>query len=215
MSSILHSFFRSGSSHRLRIALELKGISYDFRAVNLRMAEHKQPSYTALNPQGLVPAFELDDGTALIQSPAIIEYLEENWPDPPLFPSEPDLRAKARGMAAIIGCDIHPINNLRILNKLKSKFGADEAAIKDWTGTWIKDGFEALEALLPDSVLDGGFSFGEQPGVVECYLVPQVFSAHRFNVDLTGFPKIEALDQRCAALPAFEKAHPANQPAAV
>lgn len=212
----LHSFFRSGTSHRTRIALNLKGLDYDLEAVNLREKAHKSPEFLKLNPQGLVPAFETDGDGVLFQSPAIIEYLEERYPEPPLLPKDPAEKARARAMAALIACDIHPINNLRILNYLRAEFGADEAGVNKWCGTWITAGFEALESLLPKKAgSDGVFACGSLPGVVEACLIPQVYSAQRFKVDLAAFPRIVALDAACNALPAFQKAHPDAQPDAV
>lgn len=210
----LHGFFRSGTSHRTRIALNLKGLPYETVAVNLRTGAHRQPPYTALNPQGLVPTLETEDG-ALSQSPALLEYLEERWPTPPLLPQGRADRARARAMAAVIGCDIHPINNLRVLNALRQQFGADEAAIEQWTATWISAGFQALERMLAEEPSRRSFSFGDQPGLVECYLVPQVYSARRFAVDLSPYPLIRALDAACAEVEAIAAAHPDQQPDAV
>lgn len=210
----MHGFFRSGTSHRLRIALNLKGLEVEAVAVNLRAGEHKAASFLALNPQGLVPALEVD-GAALTQSPAIIEYLEERYPEPPLLPADPLARARVRAMAAVIGCDIHPINNLRILNALRQRFGADEEAVKAWCATWIQAGFDALERMLPADAGRGGFAHGDAPGLVEVYLVPQVYSARRFEVDLSAYPKILALDAACAGLAAFAAAEPGRQPDAV
>lgn len=211
----MHGFFRSGTSHRLRIALNLKGLDYETLTVSLRKGEHRTEAFLALNPQGLVPAFESDDDGVLTQSPAIIEYLEERYPDPPLLPKAMGDRVRVRAMAAAVGCDIHPINNLRVLNALRQQFGADEEAIKVWTGTWIHAGFKAIEALLPEAVAKGGFAFGDRPGLVECYLIPQVYSARRFEVDLTAYPKIVALDAACEDMDAFKRAHPDVQPDAV
>lgn len=204
----LHGFFRSGTSHRLRIALNLKGLNAEVVPVNLRTGAHKDAAFLCLNPQGLVPALEID-GAVLTQSPAIIEYLEERWPDPPLLPPDTLERARVRAMAALIGCDIHPINNLRVLNALRSRFQADEEAVQEWCGTWIGAGFQALEMSLPP---DATFAAGQGPGLVEVYLVPQVYSARRFGVDVSAYPKIMALDAACSRLPAFEAAHPDNQP---
>lgn len=207
----MHGFFRSGTSHRLRIALNLKGLACEQVAVNLRTGQHREAAYTSLNPQGLVPSLETEDGV-LRQSPAIIEYLEERWPTPPLLPADPAARAQARAMAALIGCDIHPLNNLRVLNALRQRFGADEDAVKEWCGLWINAGFAALETLLPADVGPGRYAMGDQPGVVEVYLAPQVYSARRFEVDLSPYPRILALDAACALLPAFQTAMPENQP---
>lgn len=207
----MHGFFRSGTSHRVRIALNLKGLTVEAVPVNLRTAEHKAAPYLALNPQGLVPALETE-GVVLTQSPAIIEYLEERYPEPPLLPGDALERARVRAMAALIGCDIHPINNLRILNAIRNRFGADEEAVKAWCATWIQAGFDALEQMLPEAAGKGGFAYGDKPGLVEVYLIPQVYSVRRFEVDLSAYPKITALDATCAAIPAFADAEPGKQP---
>ncbi|HEV7913332.1 MAG TPA: maleylacetoacetate isomerase, partial [Albitalea sp.] len=162
----LHNFFRSSTSHRLRIALNVKGLPYDYVAVDLRSEQHLAPAYRALNPQGLVPALE-HDGQVLIQSPAIIEWLEERYPAPPLLPADPEQRARVRALAAIVGCDIHPVNNRRILEALRKRFGADEAAVNDWCAGWIADGFDAIEALLAADERRGAFCFGNAPGLAD------------------------------------------------
>lgn len=208
----LHNFFRSGTSHRLRIALNLKGLDTEYVAVDLRTEAHLQAAFKALNPQGLVPALVLDDDTVLTQSPAIIEWLEERYPTPPLLPSGAEARAHVRALAAIVGCDIHPVNNRRILEMLRHRFGADEAAINAWCGTWIADGFDAIEALLAADAERGAFCFGDAPTLADVYLVPQVESARRFKVDLTRWPRIAAVEAACMALDAFQRAAPAHQP---
>lgn len=207
----LHSFFRSGTSHRLRLALNLKGLPYDYVAVDLRREEHLGDAFRALNPQGMVPALELD-GRVMTQSPAIIEWLEERYPTPPLLPSDIDDRAQVRALAAIVGCDIHPVNNRRILEALRSEFGADEAAVNRWCSTWISAGFDALEALLAADRRRGDFCFGHAPSIADIYLVPQVESARRFKVDMQRWPLISAIDAACAKMDAFRLAAPANQP---
>ena len=210
----LHGFFRSGTSHRLRIALNLKGLAYEQVAVDLRRDQHLGAEYKALNPQGLVPTL-VHDGRVLTQSPAIIEWLEERYPTPPLLPADPDQRARVRALAAVVGCDIHPVNNRRILEALRKDFGADEAAVNAWCGRWIADGFDAIEAMLADEQRRGGpgvYCFGQAPSLAEVYLVPQVESARRFKVDVARWPRIAAVDAACAALPAFERAAPARQP---
>ncbi|MBQ0933143.1 maleylacetoacetate isomerase [Ideonella alba] len=208
----LYNFFRSGTSHRLRIALNLKGLAPEYIAVDLRTEAHLQDAFKAVNPQQLVPALVLDDGDVLIQSPAIIEWLEERHPNPPLLPAGPEARAKVRALAAIVGCDIHPINNRRILETLRKQFGCDDAAINAWCGTWISAGFDAIEALLAADTARGDFCFGGAPTLADVYLVPQVESARRFGVDLSRWPLISAVDAACAALPAFADAAPARQP---
>ena len=208
----LYHFFRSGTSHRLRIALNLKGLQADKVAVDLRTGQHEQPAFKALNPQGLVPALQTDAGDVLIQSPAIIEWLEETHPTPPLLPADPLDRARVRALAAVVGCDIHPINNRRILVQLRQQFDADEAAVNAWCATWISTGFDALEALLAADTRRGSFCWGHAPTLADVYLVPQVESARRFGVDMAAWPRISAIDQACATLPAFALAAPAAQP---
>lgn len=207
----LHNFFRSGTSHRLRIALNLKGIEYEYVAVNLRTEEHLGAAFRALNPQALVPALVTGELT-LTQSPAIIEWLEERYPNPPLLPAGADDRARVRALAAIVGCDIHPINNRRILEYLKKTLHCDEAAVEAWCGTWIQAGFDALEELLAADERRGAFCFGDAPTIADVYLVPQVESARRFKVDLEPYPRIVAIDRACAELDAFRRAAPAAQP---
>ncbi|BCX54930.1 maleylacetoacetate isomerase [Comamonas testosteroni] len=207
----LYSFFRSGTSHRLRIALNLKGLVYEQMAVDLRREEHLGEAFKAINPQQLVPVLEADQ-RLMIQSPAIIEWLEERYPNPPLLPGDAGQRAQVRALAAIVGCDIHPINNRRILEALRHRFGADEAAVNDWCGTWISAGFDAIEALLARDPQRGDFCFGSTPTLADVYLVPQVESARRFQVDLTPYPLIRAVDAACGELDAFRRAAPAAQP---
>jgi maleylpyruvate isomerase len=207
----LYNFFRSGTSHRLRIALNLKGIATDYVAVDLRVDEQQKEAFKAINPQGLVPA--LDTGEqVMIQSPAIIEWLEETHPTPALLPKEANARAHVRALAAMVGCDIHPINNRRILQTLRKQFGANEEAINAWCGQWIGDGFDAYEALIAADKTRGRFSFGDTPTMADVYLIPQVESARRFNVDMKRWPLISAIDQACGELDAFQKAAPLSQP---
>ncbi|MBP6900456.1 MAG: maleylacetoacetate isomerase [Burkholderiaceae bacterium] len=208
----LHGFFRSGTSHRLRIALNLKGLDYDTVPVDLRREAHHSPEFKALNPQQLVPALQLDDGRVLTQTPALLEWLEETHPTPPLLPAAADARQRVRMLAAIVGCDIHPVNNRRILETLRRRFGADEAAINAWCGQWIADGFDAIEALLAQDVARGRFCVGDAPTLADVYLVPQVESARRFQVDVSRWPRIAAVDAACAELDAFQRAAPARQP---
>jgi maleylpyruvate isomerase len=208
----LYSFFRSGTSHRLRIALNLKGLAYEYQAVDLRSEQHLDAHYKAIQPQGLVPALMLDDEhgrRVLIQSPAIIEWLEEVHPMPALLPVSPGDRARVRALAAIVGCDIHPVNNRRILEALRSDFSADEAAVHRWCATWINDGFDAIESLLAADAHRADFCFGRAPTLADVYLIPQVESARRFKVDMGRWPLIAAA---CAQIDAFRRAAPAVQP---
>lgn len=207
----LYSFFRSGTSHRLRIALNLKGLSADYIPVDLRVDEHSGAAFKAVNPQGLVPALDVDS-QLLTQSPAIIEWLEETHPTPALLPQGAAARARVRALAALIGCDVHPINNRRILMQLRQQFGADEAAVNAWCATWITAGFDAFEALLAQDSERGDFCFGGAPTLADAYLVPQVESARRFGVDMAAWPLISAIDAACAQLPAFAQAAPMAQP---
>ena len=207
----LYSFFRSGTSHRLRIALNLKGLATEYVAVDLRTEAHQSADYKALNPQGLVPTL-VKDGQVITQSPAIIEWLEETHPTPALLPSTPDDRARVRALAALVACDIHPINNRRILEYLRHTLKVDEAAINTWCAHWITQGFDGYEALLRANTQRRRFSFGDAPGLADVYLVPQVESARRFKVDMARWPLISAVDAACMALEAFQKAAPAQQP---
>ncbi|CAN7406268.1 maleylacetoacetate isomerase [Acidovorax sp. LjRoot117] len=207
----LYTFFRSGTSHRLRIALNLKGLSYDQVAVDLRREEHLAQAFKAIHPQQFVPVLDTED-RLMIQSPAIIEWLEERHRDPPLLPSDAAERAQVRALAAIVGCDIHPVNNRRILEALRHRFAADEAAINDWCGTWIGAGFDAIEALLASDRRRGDFCFGNHPTLADVYLVPQVESARRFKVDMARWPRVQAVDAACGQLDAFRQAAPAAQP---
>ncbi|WP_433948276.1 maleylacetoacetate isomerase [Brevundimonas diminuta] len=206
---ILHGYWRSGTSYRTRIALNLKGVEYRQAALDLRTGAQKSDAYLRLNPQGLVPALETDDGLVLTQSPAILEWLEETHPEPPLLPRDAAGRAQVRAMAAVIGCDIHPLNNLRVLKAVRG-LGVDQAGVDAWAGQWIIDGFTALEALI---VRYGeGWCFGGTPTLADCYLMPQLYSARRFNVDLAAFPRLLEIEARAEAHPAFIAALPENQP---
>lgn len=207
----IYNYFRSGTSHRLRIVLNLKGLKWDYVAVDLRAEAHFDAAFKALNPQGFVPTL-IDGDLVLTQSPAIIEWLEERYPHPPLLPSDLNDRARVRALAAIVGCDIHPLNNRRVLETLRHTLGCDEAAVLVWCATWINAGFAALETLLAADPDRGDFCFGKQPGIADAYLVAQVESARRFKVNLTPYPLIVAIDQACSALPAFALAAPRSQP---
>lgn len=204
---ILHGYWRSGAAYRVRIALALKGLGYESQGHDLRAGAQKAADYLVLNPQGMVPALQVD-GAVLTQSSAILEWLEETHPKPALLPSDPLGRARVRAMAALIACDIHPLNNLRVGKALRETFGADQAAIDAWAARWITPGFEALEAMVGD----GEWCFGDQPTLADACLIPQIYSARRFNVPLDAFPRLLAIDARAAAHPAFITAHPDNQP---
>ena len=169
----------------------------------------RSAAFVALNPQGMVPALEVD-GAVLTQSPAILEWLEETHPNPALLPANPLDRAHVRAMSAVIGCDIHPLNNLRVGKALRDTFGADQAAVDAWAGRWILPGFEALEALVARH--GGGWCFGDAPTLADCYLIPQIYSARRFNVPLEAFPRLLAIDTAATVHPAFIAAHPDAQP---
>ena len=207
----LYNFFRSGTSHRLRIALNLKGIATEYVAVDLRVDEQLNAAFKAVNPQGMVPALDTGD-QVMIQSPAIIEWLEEKYPTPALLPADADGRARVRALSAIVGCDIHPINNRRILQTLRKQFGANEDAINAWCATWISAGFDAYETLLASDKQRGLFSYGDAPSMADVYLIPQVESALRFKVDMARWPLISAVDKACGELEAFQKAAPLAQP---
>jgi maleylpyruvate isomerase len=206
---ILHGYWRSGAAYRTRIALALKRQAYETQGVDLRTGAHKSEVFVALNPQGMVPALELD-GAVLTQSPAILEWLEETCPAPALLPAAPVDRAHVRAMAALIGCDIHPLNNLRVGKALRETFGADQPAIDAWAARWILPGFEALEALVARH--GKGWCFGDAPTLADCYLIPQIYSARRFNVPLEAFPRLLAIDTLASQHPAFIAAHPDAQP---
>jgi len=210
----LHGFFRSGTSHRLRIALNVKGLDYEQVAVDLRKEEHLLAAFKAVNPQQLVPVLAVD-GRTMTQSPAIIEWLEERYPHPALLPASPADRAHVRALAAIVGCDIHPVNNRRILEALRHRFAADEVAIEQWCATWMGAGFDAYEALVAAhgrSGRIGRFSHGDQPTLADVYLVPQIESARRFKVDISRWPRLADIDRACGELEAFRQAAPAVQP---
>jgi maleylacetoacetate isomerase/maleylpyruvate isomerase len=207
----LHSAWRSSAAYRVRIGLNLKGLAYDTAPVNLVSSQHLEPAYAALNPQRLLPTLEVD-GRALTQSLAILDWLDETVPEPPLLPADAFDRALVRSMAQIVASDIHPVNNLRILRAL-SGLGVDEAARDIWIQRWITDGFTALEAMIARH--GRGFAFGDAPGLADCCLVPQVYNAERFKTDLTPFPAIRAVAARCAEHPAFVAAHPNQQPDAI
>lgn len=208
----LHGYFRSSAAFRVRIALNLKGLAPEQAYVHLRRQEQTSPAFARLNPQRLVPALELDHGVVLSQSLAIIEYLDETSPTPPMLPVDPAGRARVRSLAMIPACEIHPIQNLRVLSHLGTAFGADAAAKEAWARHWIDVGFAAYEESVAGHPATGRFSHGDAPGLADLCLVPQVFNARRFGVDMARYPTVSRIFDACMALPAFELARPERQP---
>lgn len=209
----LHGFFRSSASYRVRIALNLKGLPYEYLPVHLSRAGGEQfaPGFRALNPQSLVPVLE-HDGECLTQSLAIMEYLEEIRPEPPLLPRDARERARVRALALSVACEVHPLNNLRVLNYLTSKLGASEDQRTDWYRHWVALGLSALETQLSQSPHTSRFCHGDSPGIADCCLVPQLFNARRFQCDLSSYPTLLDIERHCHKLPAFRDAAPENQP---
>ena len=207
----LYTFFRSSAAYRVRIALNLKGIAYESVPVDLRPAAHREPDYLARNPQGLVPALE-DGGEVISQSLAIIEYLEETHPQPPLLPRSALERARVRSLALAVACDIHPLNNLRVLNYLRSQLGHDEAAVDTWYRHWIAEGLRALEAEAKRGGSDGRHLLGTEVTLADVCLVPQMFNARRFRCNVDPFPTLRGICAHLETLPAFAAAAPAAQP---
>lgn len=207
----LHEYWRSGTSYRVRIALNLKGVAYESTGVDLRTGAQREAGFTALNPQGLVPALATPEGV-LTQSPAILEWIEEAWPQPALLPASPFARAEVRAMAATIGCDIHPLQNLRVLKTLEAEFGAGQADRDAWAGRWISAGFDALETRVGRR--GGRYAYGDSLTLADVYLVPQLYSARRFGVDLSPYPHLVAAGAAAELSPAVAQAHPDRQPGA-
>jgi maleylacetoacetate isomerase/maleylpyruvate isomerase len=212
MSFILYSAWRATAPYRVRIGLELKHVAFDYSALDLIKGEQREPAYMAVNRQKLTPALDLGGGRVLTQSLSILEWLEEEYPDPPLLPETSLDRQAVRAMALIIACDIHPLNNTRVGRKLHH-MGIDQAGILEWTQGWIREGFDALEPMI--ARYGKGFAFGETPTLADCCLIPQVYSANRYEVDLAPYPAIRAVNARAADHPAFQAAHPNQQPDAV
>ncbi|MEQ4537747.1 MAG: maleylacetoacetate isomerase [Billgrantia sp.] len=208
----LYGYFRSSAAYRVRIALNLKGLAYEQVAVNLVKGEQRAEENLARNPQGLVPVLETDDGTRLTQSLAICEYLEERHPEPALLPGDPSGRARVRSLAQLVACEIHPLNNLKVLKYLVHELKLDEAAKLAWYRHWIAEGFTALEARLAGEAATGAFCHGDSPSLADVCLVPQVFNAERFECDLSAYPTIRRIAERCRAMEAFAKAAPGAQP---
>jgi maleylpyruvate isomerase len=209
---VLHNYFRSSTSFRVRIALNMKSIKYRYVPHHLRHGEHLEPAYLSVNPQGLVPALIWSDGSLLTQSLAIIEFLDEVQPDPPLLPADPLGRAHVRMLAQMIACEIHPVNNLRVLTSLRTLFGASDEDVQNWFRHWVDETFVPLEKLLARSRETRTFCHGETPGLADICLAAQVTNNARFGVDMSPYPTISRINAACMALPAFRKAAPANQP---
>lgn len=207
----LFNYFRSSTSYRTRIAMNLKGLDYDYIAVNLAQDEQLETAFKAINPQGLVPVLQTDD-LLLYQSPAILEWLEETYTQNPLLPKDAAGRMQIRALSAMIGCDIHPLNNRRILQYLRNELTVGEDEVMLWCQHWMTEGFAALEKLLAENRSTGKFCYGDSPTFADCYLIPQVSSARRFKVDLTPYPNIVAIDEHCRSLKAFDDADPVKQP---
>ena len=206
----LFGYWRSSASYRVRIALNLKGLAYKYTPVNLLEGEQRSEAYRARNPQALVPSLVLEDGATLTQSLAIIEYLEAIQPEPALWPLDEVTRAQARAFVLAIAADTHPLQNQRVLKYVKDELGGGDEGMKRWAMHWIGGGLESLEPRVAGR--DTAFVFGDQPGAAECYIVPQVYNARRFGLDMDRFPALEAVDAKCAELDAFKAAHPDNQP---
>lgn len=206
---VLHTYWRSGAAWRVRIALSLKGLDFIAMPRDLRIGAQRENVYLALNPQGMVPTLETD-GQILVQSMAILEWLEEQYPQPALLPEGIYGRAVVRAMAQTIACDIHPLNNLRVLDSLRADLTAGEDQVSAWINRWITQGFTALETQIRR--YGGAFAFGDRPTIADCCLIPQVYSARRFGVDLSPFPEISRVDAQCAELGSFQSAHAESQP---
>ena len=212
---VLHNYFRSSTSIRVRVALNIKQLDYHYASYALLNKEHKSDDYLALNPQGLVPSLQISPDKILGQSLAIIEYLEETHPEPPLLPSDAWGRARVRAMALMIACEVHPLNNLSVLNTLRSEFGATDAQVGEWFSNWVHRTFSALEAKLVSEAATGTFCHGDTPTLADICVYAQVINNQRFKVDMSAYPTIRDIHARCEALDAFAAAHPSQQPDAV
>lgn len=208
---ILYGHAMSSASYRVRIALALKGLQVTSVLLDLRAGEQRREAFLQINAQGLVPALVLDDGAVLTQSAAIIEYLEEAYPEPPLLPRAPVQRARVRALSQAITCDVHPLNNLRVLQYLETELGRDKASRDSWYRHWVQLGFAALESRLVHDGAAGRFCHGDSPSMADLCLVPQVFNARRFAVDLGAYPRIVGIDAACRELPEFQSAAPDRQ----
>ena len=205
----LYGYWRSSASYRLRIALNLKGVEVEHQAVNLKLGEQHLESHTGLNPQPLVPILQLEDGTPLTQSLAILDYLEEVYPKPSLLPDAPALKAQVKAAAQIITTDIAPIQNLRVLKYIRAEHGQDDAGVKAWAAHWIAEGLQSLETLAQTN--NHAFFKMDTPGYFECCLIPQIYNANRYGVDMTQLPKLSKINEACLKLPAFIQSLPENQ----
>jgi maleylacetoacetate isomerase len=208
----LHNYFRSSAAYRVRIGLALKGLPYDYVSVHIARGAQFDADFVALNPQSLVPVLETDDGTRLYQSLAILQWLDETHPEPRLLPVEPAARNRVRSLALISACEIHPLNNLRVLKYLTDVLKVTEEQKLAWYRHWVVTGFTALEARLAHEPQTGTYCHGDTPGFADVVLVPQVANARRFDVDLSAFPTLVRIDAACRALPAFAAAEPSRQP---
>jgi maleylacetoacetate isomerase len=206
----LYSYHRSSAAYRVRIALNLKNLCWDYVPVNLLQSEQRGADYLALNPQGLVPTLQTDSGELLAQSVAILEWLEETHPQPALLPADPLLRARVRAVVNSIACDVHPLNNISVLNYLRKEIHATEEQVQRWYGNWVERGFRAIENVLAEQ--QRPFCFGDQPGLADVCLVPQVYNANRFEVPMAAYPNICRVARQCNALEAFAAAAPERQP---
>jgi maleylacetoacetate isomerase len=207
----LYGYYRSSATYRLRIILNAKGLDWDYQAVNLLEGEQKATEFKAMNPLGLVPILDTGDAT-LAQSPAIAEYLEERFPEPALLPADPVDKARVREMMHAVGCEIHPLQNIGVLMHVQKAYSLDDAALQAWGRKWIDRGFSAVEILARERSSDGQFSYGDSLTLADVWLIPQLFNAHRFEMDLSPYPTLVAIDQHCQTLDAVAAAHPSRQP---
>jgi maleylacetoacetate isomerase len=210
---VLFDYWRSSAAYRVRIALHLKGLPFEQRFVNLAPGDDQQhsPAYRQVNPQGLVPSLQCA-GRTITQSMAICEFLEEAFPALPLLPAEPGQRARVRALAGVVACDVHPVNNLRVQQYLRGRLGVETSGVLEWMSHWMAAGFAAIEQLLSGSDETGAYCHGDLPGLADCFLVPQVYNAERFDCDLAPYPLVREITQNCRVHPAFVAALPEHQP---